>query len=55
MSRGDIANYLRLAAETVSRVLSRFRSQGLIRIEGRELELLKPDALHQLGQALLPD
>ncbi|CAM5633191.1 helix-turn-helix domain-containing protein [Rhodanobacter lindaniclasticus] len=55
MSRGDIANYLRLAAETVSRVLSRFRSQGLIRIEGRELELLKPDALRQLGQALLPD
>ena len=55
MSRGDIANYLRLAAETVSRVLSRFRSQGLIRIEGRELELLKPDALRQLGQGLLPD
>src|SRR6185437_6525734 len=27
MSRGDIANYLRLAAETVSRVLGRFRSQ----------------------------
>ena len=40
MSRGDIANYLRLAAETVSRVLSRFRSQQLIEIEGRELELL---------------
>lgn len=55
MSRGDIANYLRLAAETVSRVLSRFRSQNLIRIEGRELELLNPDALRQLGQALLPD
>jgi len=55
MSRGDIANYLRLAAETVSRVLSRFRSQGLIRIEGRELELLKPEMLRQIGQALLPD
>jgi CRP/FNR family transcriptional regulator len=55
MSRGDIANYLRLAAETVSRVLSRFRAQNLIRIEGRELELLNSAALRQVGQALLPD
>jgi CRP/FNR family transcriptional regulator len=55
MSRGDIANYLRLAAETVSRVLSRFRAQKLIAIEGRELELLNPVALRQIGQALLRD
>ena len=55
MSRGDIANYLRLAAETVSRVLSRFRAQKLIAIEGRELELLNPTALREIGQALLPD
>ena len=55
MSRGDIANYLRLAAETVSRVLSRFRAQQLIRIEGRELELLDPKRLRAIGQALLPD
>ncbi len=54
MSRGDIANYLRLAAETVSRVLSRFRSQGLIAIEGRELELLDAPALRGIGQSLLP-
>jgi CRP/FNR family transcriptional regulator len=55
MSRGDIANYLRLAAETVSRVLSRFRSQQLIEIEGRELELLNPKKLREIGQALLPE
>jgi len=55
MSRGDIANYLRLAAETVSRVLSRFRAQQLIHIEGRELELLDPAGLRTIGQALLPD
>ena len=54
MSRGDIANYLRLAAETVSRVLSRFRSQGLIQIEGRELQLLAPQKLAAIGHALLP-
>jgi len=54
MSRGDIANYLRLASETVSRVLSRFRTQRLIRIEGRELDLLDPPGLLRLGQVLLP-
>ncbi len=54
MSRGDIANYLRLAAETVSRVLTRFRAQGFIQIEGRELELLDPLGLRGLGQGLLP-
>ena len=55
MPRADIANYLRLAAETVSRVLSRFRSQQLIEIEGRELELLNPKKLREIGQALLPE
>jgi CRP/FNR family transcriptional regulator len=54
MSRGDIANYLRLAAETVSRVLGRFRSQGLIEIEGRALTLREPAALRAIGQSLLP-
>lgn len=54
MSRGDIANYLRLASETVSRVLSRFRAGKLIRIEGRELELLDPAGLRAIGQSLLP-
>ncbi len=49
MSRGDIANYLRLAAETVSRVLSRFRVQKLIRIEGRELQLLDRSGLRAIG------
>ena len=55
MSRGDIANYLRLAAETVSRVLGRFRSQGLIALEGRELVLLRGDTLRELGASLLPE
>jgi CRP/FNR family transcriptional regulator len=55
MSRGDIANYLRLAAETVSRVLSRFRSQKLIQVEGRQLEILDPQGLHHIGRSLLQD
>jgi CRP/FNR family transcriptional regulator len=55
MSRSDIANYLRLTAETVSRVLTRFRTQQLIQIEGRQLQLLNLAGLHEIGHALLPD
>jgi CRP/FNR family transcriptional regulator len=55
MSRGDIANYLRLAAETVSRVLRRMQDQKLIAIDGREVELLDRDALHDLARNILHD
>ena len=34
MARTDIANYLRLAPETVSRVLRRFQEEGLLRVDG---------------------
>lgn len=50
MPRADIANYLRLAAETVSRVLRRFQDQGLIRVDGRAVELLDRAALRQLAR-----
>jgi len=50
MPRSDIANYLRLAAETVSRVLRRFQDHGLIRVDGRDIELLDAAALRQLAR-----
>jgi CRP/FNR family transcriptional regulator len=50
MSRTDIANYLRLAAETVSRVLKRFHENALIRIEGREVELVDDPGLRELAR-----
>ena len=53
MSRGDIANYLRLAAETVSRVLRRFQDQGLIKVDGRELALARPTELYALARPIL--
>ena len=54
MSRSDIASYLRLAPETVSRVLSRFRRQGWVAIEGRGVQLQHMDALRDAGMALRP-
>lgn len=53
MSRSDIANHLNLAAETVSRTLSRFRAKGLIMIKGHVLHLHAPQQLRELGQNLL--
>ena len=53
MTRTDIANYLRLASETVSRVFRRFQDEGLIRVDRREIELLNRAALEQLSRSLL--
>ena len=55
MSRTDIANYLRLAAETVSRVVRRFQDEGLIHVNRREFELLDLNRLHALAQPVLRD
>ena len=48
MPRNDIANYLGLAVETVSRVMTRFQSHGLIDIQGREISLLNLEGLQDL-------
>jgi CRP/FNR family transcriptional regulator, anaerobic regulatory protein len=53
MPRADIANYLRLAAETVSRVLRRFQDQQLIRVESRDIEFVDPAALRVLARNVL--
>ena len=53
MSRTDIANYLRLAPETVSRVLKRLQEDRLIRVERRELEILDPARIEELAMAVL--
>src|SRR3546814_3670523 len=48
MPRTDIANYLRLAPETVRRVLKRFQEDGLLQVDRPEPELVdreRPDAL----------
>lgn len=45
MSRYDIANYLGLAVETVSRTFTRFQQQHVLRVDGREVEILNRGAL----------
>lgn len=53
MARTDIANFLRLAPETVSRVLRRFEGDGLLRVDRRDMELLDQDALMALAAPVL--
>ena len=50
MARTDIANYLRLAPETISRVLRRFQDQGLVRVDRRSIELIDRDRLVDMAR-----
>ena len=45
MSRADIGNYLGLTIESISRLFARFRSEGWIALDKREIELLNYDGL----------
>ena len=53
MSRTDIANYLRQAPETVSRVLRRFEHDGVLHIKQREVEIVDSARLEALALAVL--
>lgn len=49
MSRNEIGNYLGLAVETVSRVLTRFQQNKLLEAEGKEVHILDPIELCALA------
>jgi CRP/FNR family transcriptional regulator, anaerobic regulatory protein len=53
MARTDIANYLRLAAETVSRILRRFQDDGIVRVERRDVEILDRTRLEDVARNVL--
>ena len=53
MSRRDIASYLRLATETVSRVLARFQQRGLIRVDRKLVRILDADGLENVTRKTL--
>lgn len=48
MSRGDIGNHLGLALESVSRLLSRFRDEGWIDLDKRDIALVERERLEAL-------
>lgn len=52
MPRRDIANYLRLAPETVSRVFKRFQKDGLISVDRREIRLLDLPKLQGMARCV---
>ncbi len=53
MTRGDIADYLGLTIETVSRTLTRLRAEGLIEIPSQsEVVIRDPEALGSLADGL---
>jgi CRP/FNR family transcriptional regulator, anaerobic regulatory protein len=53
MTRTDIANYLRLASESVSRGFSRLQDAGIVRVDRREIEITEPKQLSELARHIL--
>ena len=49
MSRGDIANLLGMAVETISRLLSHFQENGLLKVERKHISIIKLDELRHLA------
>jgi CRP/FNR family transcriptional regulator len=56
MTRRDIANYLRLATETVCRILTRFEAKGWLTSEDKIVRLLQPQLLVKVASPMaLPE
>ncbi len=51
ISRHDIASFLGIRRETLSRLLSKFQQQALISLEGKKLTLLSPNTLQHLSNS----
>lgn len=52
MSREDIASYLSISAETLSRQLARLQKMKLIRVDRRNIRLIDPTRLGLVGQGV---
>ena len=53
MTRTDIANYLRLASESVSRGFTRLQDAGIVRVERRDIEITDPSRLGEMARHIL--
>lgn len=47
MTRNEIGNYLGLTVETISRLLTRFQKEGLIKVDGKLITILDFDGVKQ--------
>jgi len=54
MKRSEIGSLLGLAVETVSRILTRFQEDGLLRVERRRVQIFDHTALEALAGCRLP-
>ncbi|MFC1602384.1 helix-turn-helix domain-containing protein [Pseudomonadota bacterium] len=50
MSRQHIASYLGVAVETISRGLKRFQTMGLLKVSGKQIELLDKAGLENIAR-----
>ena len=55
MSRADIASYLALAVETVSRVLTRLQEAGLLKVQRSRVRILDLDGLAVVAEETMED
>jgi CRP/FNR family transcriptional regulator len=54
MARSDIGNYLGLAVETVSRIFTRLQTMGVLKVEGKEVEILDKKSLCDIAHMKEP-
>jgi CRP/FNR family transcriptional regulator len=54
MSREDIANYLGLTIESVSRLLASFKKKGLLEVDKREVTLLEAQRIQAIAAGTEP-
>lgn len=54
MTRGEIGNFLGLTVETISRLLSKFNKDGIIKVEGKLISILDTDTLQQKSKTFAP-
>jgi len=50
MSRRDMASHLRLATETISRVLARFQHAGIINVNRKKMAILDMDEIQKIAR-----
>jgi CRP/FNR family transcriptional regulator, anaerobic regulatory protein len=55
MARADIANYLGLAVETVSRIFTRLQTANVLKVDGKEIEILSRKSLCDISHLKEPE